>query len=64
MYSDMGIQNCIKMVNAANHIMNDDPCRMWMYGACCHELPSTGIWLATMAKSLFIFFSIFFSFSL
>ena len=32
MYSDMGIQNRRKLVSAANHIMNNDPCRMWMYG--------------------------------
>jgi len=35
MYSDMGIQNRRKLVSAANHIMNDDPRRMWMYGVCC-----------------------------
>jgi len=28
----MGIQNRLKLVSAANHIMNDDPRRMWMYG--------------------------------
>ncbi|XP_006457561.1 hypothetical protein AGABI2DRAFT_123418 [Agaricus bisporus var. bisporus H97] len=26
------LQNCEKLVSAANHVMNDDPCRMWMYG--------------------------------
>ena len=29
---DTEIQNRIKVVSAANHIMNDDPRRMWMYG--------------------------------
>jgi len=32
MYPDIGIQNRLQLVSAANHIMNDDPRRMWMYG--------------------------------
>ncbi|EKM75056.1 hypothetical protein AGABI1DRAFT_95165 [Agaricus bisporus var. burnettii JB137-S8] len=27
------LQNHEKLASAANHVMNDDPCRMWMYGA-------------------------------
>ncbi|EKM75053.1 hypothetical protein AGABI1DRAFT_132590 [Agaricus bisporus var. burnettii JB137-S8] len=44
-------QNYEKLVSAANHVMNDDPCRMWMYGITI-ENTKMSVWYFSRSHSV------------
>ncbi|KAF5363264.1 hypothetical protein D9756_001090 [Leucocoprinus leucothites] len=43
--------NCLKVIGAANHIMNDDSCRMWTYGITI-EREMMSVWYFSRSHSV------------
>ncbi|XP_006457559.1 hypothetical protein AGABI2DRAFT_123416 [Agaricus bisporus var. bisporus H97] len=49
--SRSSLQNHKKLVSAANHVMNGDPCRMWMYGITI-ENTKMSVWYFSRSHSI------------